>query len=403
MTYEDYLAEEEFLCHHGILGQKWGIRRTPEQLGHYVKKKQVRRSELVTKAEEARHKGNSKEYYRTMKKVMSIDDDIKKANAQLPRAQLREEKKKEKESKKRKEYLRKASPEEILKNVDNLSDDELRDVMARFNKTNEIVKFQRQTELDKMQYRQDKINKGIGFADTMVKGFNKYEDVARVINKITGENTLTVFSDKGKSEAAAIINSLDYNKIMANRHKLSSDDFNKALDMYHKARGENRQKAIKTLEEEISSAGRSVQALTNDIGHARARERTAETRKNAAEAAHTTATTNYETAKQNARTAEREMNDAKKAYRRAVLDADPTAPSLRTDWEAKQNAYNAAKADERTAKDKVKETKREALEAKEEYENSKADTSDLEQQRDTANEFIRQRRQEVWRVGQEGA
>ena len=403
MIYEDYLAEEEFLCHYGILGQKWGIRRTPEQLGHYVKKKQVRRGELVNKAEEARHKGNTKQYEKAMKKIMSIDEDIKKAGNKMPRAQLREEQQKEKEAKKREEYLRKASPEEILKNADKLSDDELRDVMARFNKTNDIVKYQRQTELDKMKNTQDKINMAIGFADTLVKGFNKYEDIARVVNKITGDETLTVFSDKGKKEREAIINSLDYNKIMANRNKLSGEELNKALDNYHKARGENRSKAIKAMQDEIAAAGTSVSVLTSEIGHARARQATAETRKTTAEAAHTTATTNYETAKQNARTAEREMNDAKKDYRRAVLNADPTASSLRTAWEAKRNAYNTAKADERTAKDKVKETKREVQDAKEAYENSKANTSDLERQRDAANEFIRQRRQEVWRVGQEGA
>lgn len=29
---------DEFLEHHGIKGQRWGIRRTPEQLGHKVSK-----------------------------------------------------------------------------------------------------------------------------------------------------------------------------------------------------------------------------------------------------------------------------------------------------------------------------------------------------------------------------
>ena len=31
----------DYLVHHGIKGQKWGVRRTPEQLGHYKKKKRI--------------------------------------------------------------------------------------------------------------------------------------------------------------------------------------------------------------------------------------------------------------------------------------------------------------------------------------------------------------------------
>lgn len=42
----------EELYHHGILGQKWGIRRTPEELGHLTRKDQrwvKRKSEKITK------------------------------------------------------------------------------------------------------------------------------------------------------------------------------------------------------------------------------------------------------------------------------------------------------------------------------------------------------------------
>lgn len=42
MIYEHYLGG--VLCHHGIKGQKWGVRRTPEQLG-YVTKSTVEKDE----------------------------------------------------------------------------------------------------------------------------------------------------------------------------------------------------------------------------------------------------------------------------------------------------------------------------------------------------------------------
>ena len=35
----DYTWEDKHLAHHGIKGMKWGIRRTPEQLGHFKRAK----------------------------------------------------------------------------------------------------------------------------------------------------------------------------------------------------------------------------------------------------------------------------------------------------------------------------------------------------------------------------
>ena len=38
---------ELYLAHHGILGQKWGIRRTPEQLGYRQQKREERKNKLI--------------------------------------------------------------------------------------------------------------------------------------------------------------------------------------------------------------------------------------------------------------------------------------------------------------------------------------------------------------------
>ena len=41
---------ENYLQHHGILGQKWGVRRTPEQLGHKTKQSKASKEQKNKKA-----------------------------------------------------------------------------------------------------------------------------------------------------------------------------------------------------------------------------------------------------------------------------------------------------------------------------------------------------------------
>lgn len=357
MTYEEYLAEEEFLCHHGIKGQRWGIRRTPEQLGHYIHKKTVKRDLYARKAEIARKNGNAESYNKYLKKKREQEALIEKAQAKMPGAQLRqdkweqkqirkEEKRAEKEAKAKDKFIRTASTEELLKNQNKLTDAELSRALERLKREDAVLSLARQQELAKSKQTQDKINNAIGFADSLIKGFNKYEDVARVVNKITGNETLKVFSDRGKSEKNAIINSMDYNTIMSNKNKLSTDDLNKALDLYYKANGENKNKAITAMSSEMSKATDSINERRRNI--------------TSAETARTNARTSLTTA--NATTSNREMNmrdkrqdydDAKEAYRNAQTNEQTVEAAGRA-------AIRAAKDAERRAKQEMKDAERRA-------------------------------------------
>ena len=104
----------EFLAHHGIKGQKWGVTRTPEQLGHV---KNPRPKKQIKKVN----------YASVLKSKLEKRQAEKKAEQQAKKKAAEQE-----NHEKLKEELRK-HPGRIYKHRTELTEDDVNDIMKKVN------------------------------------------------------------------------------------------------------------------------------------------------------------------------------------------------------------------------------------------------------------------------------
>lgn len=251
MTMDDFYAEQEYLEHYGIKGMRWGIRRTPEQLGHYIERTKKKISKNVQLAKAAKASGDVKTLNKLNKRTSKLIAKVEQAEKELPNAKTKEEQIEErkarhaetkaareakaaaKEEAARQEFLKTATAEELLNRKNEYSAQELKDAITRIEtetKLKELGDARNRASMDKAQKW---LSSAKNLGDSAVNVFNTYTNVAKAVNKITGEETLPTFDrdsekkSKSKKLMDTLVTNLDADAVL--KSNLSSEDKSTAI------------------------------------------------------------------------------------------------------------------------------------------------------------------------------
>lgn len=188
----------EYLEHHGVKGQRWGIRRTPEQLGHrrkrdatsYGSASSKKGKPSVSKSLANRREVAAKE--RAAKKEAALKRKVEQRAKKLQRKQEQKEKKKAKKEAITKEKAAKKAQEDIARREKILQDptllykhrkefspDEIKKAMTNIKMEQELQDL----SMKRLGIGQQYIDTAVKYAETGIKAYNKAASIYNAFNQ----------------------------------------------------------------------------------------------------------------------------------------------------------------------------------------------------------------------------
>lgn len=272
----------EYLEHTGRLGMKWYqhiFGKDPAKGQKIIERKRKALSANVALAKDAARRGNAKRLAQLNKKTKKMIADVKQLEDQYEESTgkkyasskpgeaedaVAQTKQTSKES-----ILKTGSAKDVFAIKDQLTQSELQDAINRIQKENTLAGLKASEVQQKIDNAKNFTNTIINAGNTAVNAFNAYENVAKMVNTISGEDTLPVFTgrkEKASKEAEkarakkvkGIIERSDAQEIADNIHLFTNNEVQEA-----KKRLDN----IKAIEKQIKHSELNEEEIDDFLEH----------------------------------------------------------------------------------------------------------------------------------------
>lgn len=216
---------EEYLEHHGIKGMHWGIRRTPEQLGHKISKAREKFEKYGKKASTAAEAGNAKTFDKYKKKAEKTYKTELKLNEQLQKAIKRQNDADEK-------VVNKGSLEDVLAISDRLTKEQLDKAYNRISSKQKLESLRPSAEskIDKLVSVGGKVATGAGHAYNIINNVNNFKKVVEDIQQSEIKQVEAAREKERKATIAKATRSGDVDEFKKVFNKANVDELKEMSD-----------------------------------------------------------------------------------------------------------------------------------------------------------------------------